>query len=291
MKVCLALSGGLLSMLFAAGANASEASTSRAEVINFEGSGLPSIGNPRLSGVMRVDFNAMASAGAAQREFVLQPQMEVAASSLPTDRVRIPRWMRPVSAIELARLKSDDLGSLSGCSARPYRPSKILTVRAERRRELLYPLVRRAACKAGMPVALIDALLIQESRYNPLATSPKGAFGLGQLMQATAKQLGVDRYNLHGNLQGAARYLSLQLREFGRVDLALGAYNAGPSRVRAAGGIPRIAETKNYVRIVLANWAALESNHEFSGVRLTARSPGRAIWLRDFRAAPSPLTK
>src|SRR3546814_710119 len=76
----------------------------------------------------------------------------------------------------------------------------------------------------------MDAMLIQESRYNPMALSPKGAFGLGQLMPGTAKQLGVDRYSLHGNLRGAARYLSWQLREFGRVDLALAAYNAGPGR-------------------------------------------------------------
>ena len=77
----------------------------------------------------------------------------------------------------------------------------------------------------------MDALVIQESRYNPTAISPKGAFGLGQLMPGTARQLGVDRYSLDGNLRGAARYLSWQLREFGRVDLALAAYNAGPGRV------------------------------------------------------------
>src|SRR3546814_2976104 len=93
----------------------------------------------------------------------------------------------------------------------------------------------------------MDAMLIQESRYNPMALSPKGAFGLGQLMPGTAKQLGVDRYSLHGNLRGAARYLSWQLREFGRVDLALAAYNAGPGRVRSVKRVPRITETQNYV--------------------------------------------
>jgi soluble lytic murein transglycosylase-like protein len=283
MKVCLAFAGGLLAILFGAGANASETSTSRAEVIHF--------GEAKPSGVMREDFRAMAGISEVQRDFVLRPQLSIASSSLPTDRIRIPRWMRPASTIESTRLKFDQIGSLSGCTARPYRPSNILGVRAERRRELLYPLVRQAACEAGIPIALMDALLIQESRYHPRATSPKGAFGLGQLMPATAKELGVDRYSLHGNLRGAARYLSLQLREFGRVDLALGAYNAGPSRVRASGGIPRIAETKNYIRIVLANWAALESNRDSSNARPASRSPVRSIWHGDFRASQSPLAK
>lgn len=291
MKVCLALSGGLLAILFGTCANAGETSTRRAEVIHFASTLYPTNGEPKASSVMRGDFSAMAGASEVQRDFVLRPPLKIASSSLPTDRVRIPRWMRPDSSIELSRLKFDQLDSLSGCSTRPYRPSNILAVRAERRREHLYPLVRQAACEAGVPVALIDALLIQESRYNPLASSPKGAYGLGQLMPATAKDLGVNRYSLQGNLRGSARYLSLQLREFGRVDLALGAYNAGPSRIRASGGIPRIVETKNYVRIVLANWAALESNQGSSDVRRTSRSPVRSIWLGDFRAPQPPLTK
>src|SRR3546814_5212618 len=80
----------------------------------------------------------------------------------------------------------------------------------------------------ALPIfGLIDALIMQESRYNPSALSPKGAFGLGQLMPATARQLGVDRYDLMQNLTGTAMYLAQQLDEFGRVDFALAAYNAG----------------------------------------------------------------
>src|SRR3546814_17847827 len=66
------------------------------------------------------------------------------------------------------------------CAVKPYRPSPILGQRADRRRELLYPLVRRAACEARLPVGLIDALIMQESRYNPSALSPKGAFEIGR---------------------------------------------------------------------------------------------------------------
>ena len=66
------------------------------------------------------------------------------------------------------------------------------------------------------------------------------------------------RYDLRGNLAGAARYLRQQIDEFGQVPLALAAYNAGPGRVRKSWSIPRITETQNYVRQILINWRALE---------------------------------
>jgi len=86
-----------------------------------------------------------------------------------------------------------------------------------------------------------------ESSYNPTAVSPKGAYGLGQLMPATARALGVDPRNVSQNLDGAARYLLAQLAEFQSVDLALAAYNAGPHRVVEYSGVPPFAETKAYI--------------------------------------------
>lgn len=94
---------------------------------------------------------------------------------------------------------------------------------------------------------LFRALVEAESAYNPTAVSPKGAYGLGQLMPATARSLGVDRSDPNQNLEGAARYLLAQLSEFRNIDLALAAYNAGPHRVRKYGGIPPFKETRNYI--------------------------------------------
>jgi len=94
---------------------------------------------------------------------------------------------------------------------------------------------------------LFQALVEAESSYNPTAVSPKGAFGLGQLMPATARSLGVDRTDPKQNLEGAARYLLAQLSEFRDIDLALAAYNAGPHRVREYGGVPPFKETRNYI--------------------------------------------
>src|SRR3546814_7014431 len=99
------------------------------------------------------------------------------------------------SANQLASL-SLDLPAIGNCSPKPYLSSGLLGRTAEDRRRVLYPLVQRAACEAGLPIGLMDAMLIQESRYNPMALSPKGAFSRGQLMPATAKQHGVDRYRL-----------------------------------------------------------------------------------------------
>ena len=92
----------------------------------------------------------------------------------------------------------------------------------------------------------------QESRWNPQAVSPKGAIGLAQLMPATARDLGVNPADPVANLTGGARYLRYLLDTFdGDVEKALAAYNAGPGRVRSAGGVPAIAETRNYVASIV----------------------------------------
>ncbi len=109
-----------------------------------------------------------------------------------------------------------------------------------------------AACEAGIPVNLFDALLAQESRYNPMALSPKGAAGLAQLMPDRARRLGVRNvWDPMENMRGGARYLRSLLDEFGRFDLALAAYNAGEGRVRGTGRVPRIRETVGYVSRIL----------------------------------------
>ena len=125
---------------------------------------------------------------------------------------------------------------------------------AAERRRMIYPLVHQVACEQGLPIGLFDALIMQESRYKHTAISPKGALGLAQLMPGTARQLGSNPYAVIDNLRGGARYLRQQLDRFGRFDLALAAYNAGPGRVARHGRVPAIAETIGYVRNISANW-------------------------------------
>jgi soluble lytic murein transglycosylase-like protein len=117
--------------------------------------------------------------------------------------------------------------------------------------------VHQAACEVGLPIGLFDAMIMQESRYQPAALSPKGAFGLAQLMPGTARVLKVDRFSLLDNLRGGARYLKQHMDRFGRVGLVLAAYNAGPGRIERTRELPRIAETQDYVRKIMANWTGV----------------------------------
>lgn len=136
-----------------------------------------------------------------------------------------------------------------------YRP----THSAEAKRSTYLPSVRSAERKHALPFGLLDALIWQESRYNPRAISSAGAGGLTQLMPGTASDLGVhNRFDPAANIDGGARYLRQMLDQFGAIHLALAAYNAGPGAVRRAQGIPRNSETPGYVRKVLARWTELK---------------------------------
>lgn len=109
---------------------------------------------------------------------------------------------------------------------------------------------RAAAQRHGVPEDLFLRLIQQESGWNPHAKSHKGAYGLAQLMPATARLLRVDPTDPHQNLEGGARYLRQQFQTFGNWRLALAAYNAGPGAVKKYGGVPPYAETRHYVTVI-----------------------------------------
>ena len=151
----------------------------------------------------------------------------------------------------------DTRRSYVGCLQSPYRPAYFLSRQTEVRRQALYPMIVQSACRYRLSVALLDALVIQESRYQVDALSPVKAYGLAQLMPSTARDLGVNRYSVWGNLDGGARYLRTQLDRFLSPHLALAAYNAGPSRVARLRAVPNIPETQDYVRQVTRMWRML----------------------------------
>ena len=113
--------------------------------------------------------------------------------------------------------------------------------------------VNEAAQTLDMDKNLLKAVIRQESGGNSLARSNKGAKGLMQLMDSTAKDMGVaNSYNGRQNIIGGAKYLKQLLARFnGDESKALAAYNAGPGTVEQYGGIPPFEETKNYVKNVL----------------------------------------
>jgi soluble lytic murein transglycosylase-like protein len=114
--------------------------------------------------------------------------------------------------------------------------------------------VQAAAHKYGLDPTLLAAVAQTESGFNPRAQSQAGAKGLMQLMDATARGLGItDSFDPAQSLDGGARFLSGLLKQFnGDVRLALAAYNAGPVAVKKYGGIPPYQETQRYVPKVLA---------------------------------------
>ena len=114
------------------------------------------------------------------------------------------------------------------------------------------PALRAASMTVTDWVYFFQANVEIESGYNPKAVSHKGAIGLGQLMPDTARRLGVDPRNPHQNLDGSARYLLMLLQQFGRPELALAGYNAGPGAVQQHRGIPPYRETMGHVAKVMA---------------------------------------
>lgn len=109
---------------------------------------------------------------------------------------------------------------------------------------------------------LVLSVVAAESAFEKDAVSKVGAVGLGQLMPDTAAQMGVvDIHDPVQNLQGAIRYLSIQMRRWqGRPDQlqrVLASYNAGEGAVEQYDGIPPYAETQAYVTYVLALYREL----------------------------------
>ncbi|WP_127480794.1 transglycosylase SLT domain-containing protein [Nocardioides pantholopis] len=114
-------------------------------------------------------------------------------------------------------------------------------------------LFNRAAATHGVDATLLAAIAKQESGYRADAVSSAGAQGLMQLMPATARGLGVSNsFDPAQAVDGAARLMSDLLGRFGRTDLALAAYNAGPGAVLRYDGVPPYRETQNYVRSVMS---------------------------------------
>ncbi|WP_127582698.1 lytic transglycosylase domain-containing protein [Paenibacillus koleovorans] len=98
-------------------------------------------------------------------------------------------------------------------------------------------IVEQASLKYGVDAALIHSVIQAESGYRPNVVSSAGAKGLMQLMDGTAKSLGVsDSFDPIQNVEGGTKYLASLLQRYnGNAAMALAAYNAGPGRVDALG--------------------------------------------------------
>jgi soluble lytic murein transglycosylase-like protein len=114
----------------------------------------------------------------------------------------------------------------------------------------------RAARDSGLPLAMLVAVGQVESNLQVDARSSADARGLLQVLPSTAAELRLDADHPESNVLAGARYLRQMIDRFHSSDLALAAYNAGPTAVAAAGGAPT-AETVDYVANVTALWREL----------------------------------
>lgn len=119
-------------------------------------------------------------------------------------------------------------------------------------------LVTEAALRHGLPPELVHAVAWAESAYQPSAMSPKGAFGIMQLMPSTAALLGADPHDPEQNVDAGVRFLRQLLLRYRNtpnpVRRALAAYNAGPAAVERYNGLPPFRETLNYVERVIERY-------------------------------------
>jgi soluble lytic murein transglycosylase-like protein len=115
-----------------------------------------------------------------------------------------------------------------------------------------HPIILKASNRFQVDPALVKAIIMAESGYDPRAISKMGAKGLMQLMPATAEELGVeDIFNPRHNINAGVGYFKKLLNRFdGDIKLALAAYNAGTRKVRQYQGVPPFKATRYYIKKV-----------------------------------------
>lgn len=117
------------------------------------------------------------------------------------------------------------------------------------------PTIQWIAQRVGLPAALINAVIDQESGFDPYIVSPAGAIGMMQIMPFNAKAWGIDPFNPAQNIWAGSWHLKYLIQEYrGDIGLALAAYNAGQNAVNKYGGIPPFKETMAYVPSVLGKY-------------------------------------
>ena len=150
-------------------------------------------------------------------------------------------------------LRATDVTPVASAAAAPRRAATVRHLAPCPFPHALRGAFEAASADAAIPPAMLYAVAKVESNLHPDAESEAGARGLLQLMPATAKALDLNVDEPQSNVLAGARYLRQMLDRFSSSDLALAAYNAGPTAVENAGGAPTGA-VQTYVANVNQIW-------------------------------------
>lgn len=141
--------------------------------------------------------------------------------------------------------------------SKDYRPYFYMRVPRAVDPDKLLAVIRYYGRRHKVDPELVRAMVEVESGFVVEAVSPKGAQGLMQIMPGTGRDLGLtEPFEPGPNIEAGVRYMRSMLDRFGDPSLALAAYNAGPGRVSATGGVPDIPETRDYVAKVMGRYGA-----------------------------------
>ncbi len=159
--------------------------------------------------------------------------------------------------------------------------------------------IREAAEKYNLDPAILGGLIMQESAGNPRAKSYCGAFGLTQVMPATAAGYGYKLDTPKNQIYAGADYLARCFKHKavnGNLQFALAAYNAGWGNVSKYGGIPPFKETRKYIPrvlkyakqyrkyiISLGKKAMLEAEKILDGKKKKSKWRHRTWWVNKLR--------
>ena len=126
-------------------------------------------------------------------------------------------------------------------------------------------LILKASLLHDVDFSLLKSIIKVESNFDCYAVSQKGAKGLMQIMPQNFSFLNIrNPFDPEENIMGGTLYFKQMLEKFNKIELALAAYNAGPTTVDKYNGIPPISETKGYVKKVMSHYKDMSGNKKKS---------------------------
>lgn len=112
----------------------------------------------------------------------------------------------------------------------------------------------------GVDPAITLSIAKTESGFRHDLRSSHGAVGVFQLMPSTARRMGLNPYSLDDNIKGGIMYYKSMYQMFGKMELAIAAYNAGPGNVKKYNAVPPFRETKRFVANIMADYHYLKAH-------------------------------